>query len=110
RPPGPMVRRDAMARNLPNIGANWALDLAKLRHDVGEQMRASRGKQALVAKHLAMLDVEHMHRMLVVELIDLAPIRLGEIVPAHFLDKRLMPQAVGLLRLGAIMIVVFGSN
>jgi hypothetical protein len=44
-------------------------------------MRASGGKQALVAKHLAMLDVEHMHRMLVVELIDLAPIRLGECQP-----------------------------
>jgi hypothetical protein len=44
-------------------------------------MRASGGKQALVAKHLAMLDVEHMYRMLVVELIDLAPIRLGECQP-----------------------------
>src|ERR1700737_1739083 len=57
-----------------------------------------------------MLDVEHMHRILVVELIDLAPVRLGEIGPAHFLDNHLMTQTIGLLHLGAIMIVVFGSN
>ena len=100
---GPLARRDAMARNLPNTGANWALDLAKLRHDVGEQMRASGGKQALVAKHLVMLDA-------CCRIDQPRAVRLGEIVPAHFLDKHLMPQTIGLLHLGAIMIVVFGSN
>src|ERR1700730_14524325 len=57
-----------------------------------------------------MLYVEHMHRIFVVELINLAPIRLGEIAPAHFLDKHLMPQTIGLLHLFMIKIVVFGSN
>jgi hypothetical protein len=97
-----------MARNLPNIGANWALDLAKLRHDVGEQMLASGGKQALVAKHLAMLDVDARHACC---RIDRPRARSAcEIVPAHFLDKHLMPQTIGLLHLGAIMIVVSGNQ
>ena len=46
---------------------------------------------------------------LVVELIDLAPVRLGEIVPAHFLDNHLMTQTIGLLHLVTIKSFVFGS-
>ncbi|MGI8570026.1 MAG: hypothetical protein ACR2KT_13690 [Methylocella sp.] len=56
-----------------------------------------------------MLDVEHMHGMLVVELIDLSSAPFGELGPAHFLDKHLMPQAIGLLNLIPVMIFIFGG-
>ena len=56
-----------------------------------------------------MLDVEHMHRMFVIELIGLAPIWLGEIGPAQFLDKHLMPQAIGLVHLVTIKKLVVGG-
>jgi hypothetical protein len=105
-----MPWRDAMARNLPDVGTNRVLDFAKLRYDFRQQMRASCRQHPLIAKHLAVLDVEHMHGMLIIELIDLAPVRFGESTPTPLLDEDPMAQTIGLLHFVAIMMFVFGGH
>src|SRR5208283_3748113 len=94
---------------LPDMGANRAFPVAKLRHDFREQMRASRGQETLVAKYLALFGVNHMNSMFVIKLINLASIGLGEILPTHFFDKHLMAQAIRLLHFVPIKIVILGG-
>src|SRR4029077_19732124 len=39
-PAGAMARRHTMARDFPDVRPHWALNLAKLRHNFGKQVRA----------------------------------------------------------------------
>src|SRR5450759_1653139 len=104
-----MTRSDAMARNLPDVRADRTLDLTQFRQDIRQQMRTRRGEHPLIAKHLSTLNAEHMHGMLVVELVDLAPVRLGESLPALLLDEDAMAQPIGLIHRVKIMMFVFGG-
>ena len=54
--------------------------------------------------------VPSIHGMLIIELIDFAPVRFGESVQAHLLDEGPMAQTKGLLHLVAIMMLVFGGH
>jgi hypothetical protein len=47
--------------------------------------------------HFAIIDVEHMDGMFIVELIDLSAVGLCQIDPFHLIDEHAMPQSIRLL-------------
>ena len=51
-----------------------------------------------------------MHGVIVVELVDLAPVALAQLFPAHFLDKDPVSQTIGLLHRLAKQVLILWRN
>jgi hypothetical protein len=50
-------------------------------------MGARGGQQPLVTEHLAFVDIEHMHGMLIVEFVERARVRVSGTIPPLFLEE-----------------------
>src|SRR5208283_2092379 len=74
-------------------------------------MGARGGQKPLVAEHLAFVDIEHMHGMLIVEFVERAHVRVSGFVPPLFLEECPVAQAKGLVHLVSITsLIVRGDD
>jgi hypothetical protein len=60
--------------------------------------------------HFAIIDVEHMDGMFIVELIDFPTVGLCQVRPFHLFDEHAMPQSIRLLHLVPKQVLIFWRN